>query len=162
MIHLSPITADDMLQIKTWPAYRNGFEPLDYALRQGGWLDEFTGRPGARIYTAWFDKKIAGFSLLSTGAPGAAEFRIAVHPDLTGRGLGRKIAQATLETGFLKHHLDRIYLIVRKNNIPAWKLYESLGFEKIGESTHTIRERPIEFFDMDLTRNKFLDMKEIP
>ncbi|HLZ19693.1 MAG TPA: N-acetyltransferase, partial [Smithellaceae bacterium] len=91
-----------------------------------------------------------------------AEFRIAVHPSLTGKGIGRRIAHATLETGFGKLLMDRIYLIVRKNNYPAMKLYESLGFKKIRESVHTIQGQSIEFFDMDITREDYFltDIKE--
>ena len=70
-------------------------------------------------------------------------------------GLGREIALAILKIGFLKLKMDRIYLIVRKNNYPAMKLYESLGFRKTGESIHAIRGEPIEFFDMDVALETF-------
>jgi len=50
---------------------------------------------------------------------GEAEFRIAIHPHLTGMGFGRQVAIATLKIGFLKLKMDRIHLIVRKNNYPA-------------------------------------------
>lgn len=164
MITLSPITTDDITEIKTWPPYKNGFAQMDYAVRDDGWLDEFTNRPNTWIYAALFENRTAGFSLLSCPVGGIAEFRIAVHPRLTGRGIGRKIAQATLETGFGKLHRVRIYLIVRKNNHPAMNLYESLGFKKIRESIHTIQGQPIDFFDMDITREDFfrINIKEAP
>ncbi len=135
---------------------------MDYALRGKGWLDEFWNKPGARIYAAEMNKQVVGFSLLSIITEGEAEFRIAIHPRRTGKGLGRDVALATLETGFHQIHLDRIYLIVRKNNPRAAKLYESIGFVKISESVHTIQGKRIEFIDMDMTRERFnnLEIKE--
>jgi RimJ/RimL family protein N-acetyltransferase len=67
-----------------------------------------------------------------------------------------------LEIGFCKLGVDRIYLIVRKNNYPAMKLYESLGFKKTGESIHAIQGQSIEFFDMNVAKKIFgsLSMKE--
>lgn len=137
---------------------------MDYALRDGGWLDEFANKPKTWIYVVLYENKMAGFSLLSCLVERIAEFRIAVHPSLTGKGIGRRIAHATLETGFRKLLMDRIYLIVRKNNHPAMKLYESLGFKKIRESVHTIQGQSIEFFDMDITREDYFltDIKEAP
>jgi diamine N-acetyltransferase len=155
MVSLRPITEEDFSEIETWPSYEHEFEQMDYALRQGGWLDEYKNRAETRIYIAESDKRSVGFTLLSTTATGEAEFRIAVHPHRTGMGFGREIALEILKIGFLKLKMDRIYLIVRKNNYPAMKLYESLGFRKTGESIHAIQGQPIEFFDMDVTMETF-------
>ena len=155
MISLRPITEDDFAEIETWPPYEHEFEQMDYALRQGGWLDEYKNRSETWIYIAESDKQRVGFTLLSVTARGEAEFRIAVHPHWTGMGFGRQIAHAILEIGFLKLRMDRICLIVRKNNYPAMELYESLGFRKTGESIHAIQGQPIEFFDMDVTMETF-------
>jgi diamine N-acetyltransferase len=155
MIELRPITAEDVAEVKKWPPYTDGFEVMDYALRDNGWLDEYRERPLTWIFMASLDGQAVGFSLLSTTADGEAEFRIAVHPQWIGRGLGMEIAIATIRKGFLQLNLTRIHLIVRKENPVALKLYESLGFTKSGESTLMIQGKSVEFITMDIAKEKF-------
>ena len=155
MIDLRPITKEDVKEIKNWPPYSDEFAQMDYALREHGWLDEFISRPKTFICIAELDKQIVGYSLLSITAEGAAEFRIAIHPFWTGKGVGRKVAFATLKAGFQQFHLDQIYLIVRKNNHRAKKLYENIGFASTGESVHMIQEKYIDFDDMVIIKEKF-------
>ncbi len=155
MIKLRPIRTEDTAEIKNWPVYVDGFEQMDYALRDNGWIDEFWNRPNTWIYIAEVNGQIIGFSLLSITADREAEFRIAVHPHGTGKGLGKQVALATLNTGFRQLNLKKIHLIVRKNNGPAAKLYESIGFTKSGESIHTIQGKRIVFFDMGIPIEKF-------
>lgn len=155
MITLRAITGEDIGEIESWPIYEDGFEQMNYALRQGGWLDEFRNRANTWAYVAESNKQAVGFSLLSVTAEGEAEFRIAIHPHRTGTGFGREVTLAILKIGFCELGMDRIYLIVRKNNHPAIKLYESLGFKKVGESIHTIQGQLVEFFDMDLANESF-------
>jgi RimJ/RimL family protein N-acetyltransferase len=82
-----------------------------------------------------------------------------MHPRWTGKGLGREVTLATLKTGFLQLNLDKIYLIVRKNNHRASKLYGSIGFTTTGESDHAIHGKRIEFTDMVMTKEKFTELK---
>lgn len=49
MIKLRPIRTDDIAEIKNWPVYVDGFEQMDYALRDNGWIDEFWNRPNTWI-----------------------------------------------------------------------------------------------------------------
>jgi RimJ/RimL family protein N-acetyltransferase len=154
MVQLRPIRPEDIAEIKKWPPYSGGFEQMDYALRENGWLDEFKGRPGTWIYAVALNDRIIGFSLLSV-TDGEAEFRIAIHPDWTGKGMGRKVTFATLKTGFQHLNLARIHLIVRKNNPRASKLYTRIGFAATGESVHTIQGKEIEFVDMDMSKQQF-------
>lgn len=139
MVELRLTRTEDFAEINKWPDYIDGFAQMDYALREHGWLDEFRNRPKTWIYIADLNKQVIGFSLLSITAEGKAEFRIAMHPRWTGKGLGREVTLATLKTGFQQLNLDRIYLIVRKNNHRAAKLYESIGFTTTGESVHAIQ-----------------------
>ena len=159
MIELRSITAEDATEIRHWPPYSGGFAQMDYALREHGWLDEFMSKPRTVIYVADLNRQIIGFSLLSITAEGEAEFRIAIHPRWIGKELGRKVTLATLEAGFQQLNLDRIYLIVRKNNPRAAKLYESIGFVTTGESIHAIQGKPVEFDDMVITKERFTNRK---
>ena len=155
MIELRPIRTEDVTEIKSWPPYSDGFAQMDYALRERGWLDEFMRKPKTWIYIADLNKQSVGFSLLSITAERAAEFRIAIHPHWTGKGVGREVAFATLKAGFRELNLDQIYLIVRKNNLHAAKLYESIGFALTGESVHMIQGEYIDFNDMVMTKENF-------
>ena len=160
MIELRLITDADVVAVKNWPAYTDIFEAMDYALREDGWLDEYRKRPITWIYMAELGGQTVGFSLLSTTADKEAEFRVAVHPQWIGKGLGSHIAVETLKKGFFQLNLTRIHLIVRKENPIALKLYEGIGFIKYGESTHAIQGKPIEFIDMDMSREKFISAKK--
>lgn len=157
MIKLRPIQIEDIAEIKKWPAYVDGFEQMDYALRDNGWIDEFWNKPRTWIYIAELNRQIVGFSLLSITSEGEAEFRIAMHPHSTGKGLGRQVTLATLKEGFPQLNLKKIHLIVRKNNPRAEKLYKRAGFTKTGESTRTIQGKAIDFINMDVSRETYID-----
>ena len=159
MIDLRPLTTEDVTEIRNWPSYTDEFAQMDYALREDGWLDEYMSRPKTWIYIAESNKQSIGFTLLSSTAEGEAEFRIAIHPQCIGKGLGREVTLAILQVGFQQLNLDHIYLIVRKNNPRAAKLYERIGFVTTGESIHAIQGKPVEFDDMVITKERFTSRK---
>ncbi|MGC9197193.1 MAG: hypothetical protein ACP5IL_17365 [Syntrophobacteraceae bacterium] len=45
--------------------------------------------------------------------------------------------------------------IARKNNFPAIRLYDRLGFKNRGECTLFIQERLVEFFKMEIDKQEF-------
>ena len=52
-----------------------------------------------------------------------------VRADFRGRGIGRQLLKATLDTA--RHRgLERVELVVRVSNVAAVRLYESAGFER--------------------------------
>ena len=104
-------------------------------------------------------KGITGFTLLHLTAGNEAEFRIALHRRHVGKGMGAEATRATVQTGFDQFRLERITLIVRKNNSRAARLYDRVGFRITGESVHTVRGKRFEFIDMDITRVQF-NMRE--
>lgn len=150
MIVLRALTAEDKELIKRWPAYQGVFAKMDYALREGGWLDEFIYQPHTFLFAAESGDQLVGFSLLALTGDADAEFRIALHPDWTGKGVGREATMCTLEIGFTLCSMKRIHLIVRKSNPPAMKLYQSMGFAICGESSHLIQGSMVEFFNMEM------------
>ncbi len=155
MIRLRPITAGDIAAIKQWPHYGPGFEQMDYCLRDNGWLDEFADRPDAVTFAAEQDGQVIAFSLLNKTSAEKAEFRVALHPDRVGKGLGATVTAATLAAAFEEIGLERVFLIVRKSNPRAARLYDRIGFLRTGESVHTIQGTEIEFIDMELPRKAF-------
>lgn len=77
---------------------------------------------------AYADDKPAGYMSMQVCCGEGDIMRVAVLPDFRCLGIGR----ALLNECFSVNRLDAVFLDVRKNNIPAIKLYESFGFEKIG------------------------------
>src|SRR5690349_24551918 len=71
----------------------------------------------------------AGISRLGRVRPYEYEIHtIGVDPDFQGRGIGRGLLADLLEFG----SGGTVFLEVRTNNVPAIKLYESVGFVNIG------------------------------
>ncbi|HLO63052.1 MAG TPA: GNAT family N-acetyltransferase [Azonexus sp.] len=149
-VRLRPLLPADKVALAGWPPYPDAFADLDYALRPGGWLDEFHGRPQTWLYAAEQGGGLVAFSILATTAPGEAEFRIALHPKQSGHGLGALVAALTLDEAYARLGLRRLHLIVRQNNPRAIRLYQRLGFAQRGECRQMINGRAVDFFRMDL------------
>jgi ribosomal protein S18 acetylase RimI-like enzyme len=68
-----------------------------------------------------------------------SELTVAVHPEAQGKGLGRALFEAFLETVRTKHPgIQRVELICRESNKGGLKLYESLGFIREGRFNRRI------------------------
>jgi RimJ/RimL family protein N-acetyltransferase/catechol 2,3-dioxygenase-like lactoylglutathione lyase family enzyme len=154
-IQLRAFAEQDEITIENWPAYPPEFADLDYALRQDGWLKEFRGQPETRIYIAEQSGEMIAFTILSPTAQGEAEFRVALRADKAGQGLGRTISAKTLSIGFDEIGLQRIHLIVRKNNPRAIGLYRRLNFSHCGECQIHINNKPTDFLKMELLRKGY-------
>lgn len=72
---------------------------------------------------------IAGVHVYSRKHRVAALGNITTHPDWRGKGLGKKVTRVLCRS--LSETTDYIGLNVKSDNIPAIRLYESLGFRKI-------------------------------
>ncbi|MDD5024924.1 MAG: GNAT family protein [Methanoregula sp.] len=155
MITVRMLKAEDVPLIKSSPQYPLEFAELDYALRDGGWLDYYAVKSGTEILVAEDQDVMVGFSVLSREDAGGAEFRIAVLPGKLGRGLGKTIALLTLKQGFSYPDISRIWLIVRKNNLRAMKLYETLHFRRTGECTEEVNGKWVEFYRMEIDKETF-------
>jgi len=162
LISLRPLHKSDISIIKAWPPYPAEFSRLDYALRDSGWLDEYVEKSGTELFVAEDSGTIVGFSILSSETGGSAEFRIALHPEWVGHGLGRTITLLTLRKGFSHPDIWSIRLIVRKTNLRAQKLYTSLAFQVIGEITEEIQGKPVDFYQMIISRDLFFDSDKSP
>ena len=147
---LRPLTAADAAAIAVWPAYPAVFAELDYALRPGGWLTEFFGQSGARLFAAELAGELIAFSLLAPDGDGAAEFRIALHPAWLGCGRGAGVVAATLQAGVAEMELRQVHLVVRRNNPRARALYRRLGFVECGECCLIVNALPTDFYRMQL------------
>ena len=86
-------------------------------------------------YCSWvmeIDGEVIGYGVMSVAAGEAHILNICIQPDFQGRGLGRKIMHR-LVTLARDHGVDTMFLEVRYSNRVAQILYESEGFNEIGQ-----------------------------
>jgi ribosomal-protein-alanine N-acetyltransferase len=86
-------------------------------------------------YCSWvmeLDGDIIGYGVMSVAAGEAHILNICITPDFQGRGLGRKILHRLI-TLARDHKVDTMFLEVRSGNRVAQMLYESEGFNEIGQ-----------------------------
>ena len=152
MITLEPLTDADVTAIHQWPPYQKPFDVLDYALRSGGWLDNYPDSKTNVRYGIWQHGKLIGFSLLTDVKSGEAEFYIALHPDHTRRNVGREATVQTIRRGFREYGLNRIHLKVRDWHQGARRMYAGVGFQERGSLTELVQGKPVAFVKMELDR----------
>ncbi|MHB1696852.1 MAG: GNAT family N-acetyltransferase [bacterium] len=157
---LRNLLPDDISTIINWPSYPPDFEELDYALRNRGWLPEYFNKPDTKCYAVEHLGELIGFTILSKTSKTEAEFRIALRPDKTGNGFGKTITAIVLKDGFMNMKIDRIHLIVRKNNPRAIRLYKSTGFAERGECIKEIEGREAAFLVMDIYYKQYFQKSE--
>ena len=83
-------------------------------------------------FTVIEDGKVIGYLIGRIIAPEGEIYRIAIHPDRRCRGIGYRLMSYALKTE-RGRGLETGFLEVRSKNAPALFLYESYGFERIGE-----------------------------
>jgi predicted GNAT family acetyltransferase len=54
-------------------------------------------------------------------------------PDLRGQGLSKAVMRVLLRDSAELHGIRKMILFTGEKNIPAQKVYEGLGFERIGQ-----------------------------
>lgn len=156
-----PAQDDDLADIHSWPPYPAEFNNLDYALRDQGWIHEFYNKPHVYFYIAKYAQQALGFSLLAKTSETEAEFRIALHPEHIGKGIGKTITLHTLAEGFSQLNLARIYLIVRASNARAIRLYQSLGFMTRGKTRQSINSKTAALWVMDIEATRYHELDHL-
>jgi RimJ/RimL family protein N-acetyltransferase len=111
------------------------------------WLEKLQ-RIKAHQFVIEVDNRIVGHSMLCPGPrPGAAELAIFLHQKFRGLGLGRTLLLCTLNYGCKQLELARVWLSVQGCNARAQRLFDSVGFERIGggdpASWELTMERPL-------------------
>ena len=94
-------------------------------------LEEELARPWARVRVARGDGgAVIGYSLYWHVADELHLLNVAVAPSERRRGIGRALMHELFEYA-TQHGARRVLLEVRKTNVAAIRLYESLGFEHL-------------------------------
>ncbi len=90
--------------------------------------------PYSRRFVAEMDGKIIAYLIFWIIEEEAHLMTFSVDKDYWGRGIGKKFLREVLDR--LKAEVKRVLLDVRKSNIRAIRLYQSLNFHIIGERRH--------------------------
>lgn len=105
---------------------------LDISFGDSAWSSESlrsqTEKADSRCTVAVEDDRIVGFLAFEQIVDEGSIVEVAVHPDYRRQGIARHLIRSAITDNSLKE----IYLEVRESNSPAIRLYESLGFERIG------------------------------
>lgn len=85
-------------------------------------------------YCCWvceIEQELVGYGVMSLAVGEAHILNLCVHPRRQGKGLGRRVLGRLLELA-RERHADTAFLEVRAGNHTAQQLYESEGFNEIG------------------------------
>lgn len=82
------------------------------------------------VYEA--SQEILAYSVMSAAAGEAHLLNLSVHPQQQGNGLGRQVLRRVIQRAREKP-ADTLFLEVRVSNQVARRLYESEGFNEIGQ-----------------------------
>ena len=75
---------------------------------------------------------LIGYSVMSMAAGEAHLLNLCIHPTYQGRGLGAAALEQVL-TVAAASNITTVFLEVRVSNLAARRLYESAGFNEIGQ-----------------------------
>jgi len=87
--------------------------------------------PFSRFLVAEEGGKVVGYLIAWVVGKTCDINKIAVLPSFRRRGVGKELLKKLLEV-LKEEGVEEIFLEVRESNVPAIKLYESLGFRRIG------------------------------
>jgi len=85
-------------------------------------------------YSCWVylqGSRIIGHAIMSVAVGEANILNLCIHPDMQGRGLGRRLLEQML-TLARQQQADTAFLELRSSNRTASNLYDVMGFNEIG------------------------------
>ncbi len=107
---------------------------------------------GSMCFTAVDGDEVIAYVLGRLIAPEGEIYRVAVREEKRQRGIGYRLLDYAVKTSRGKG-LERLFLEVRRGNIPARKLYTAYGFSEIGVRKNYYRD-PTEDAIVMLKANK--------
>lgn len=94
-------------------------------------IQEEITSPWAHYYGVFREGELLGYGGIK-GDVDADLMTVGIRPQARGRGLGRSLTRALLQVG-REAGMERVFLEVRISNRAARRLYESEGFEPVGQ-----------------------------
>lgn len=125
---VGPDEADALADIHA-EAFSRSWSADDFAALSG---DRRVFSLGLRRHSTFWPPRLVGFVLVRVAADEAEILSIAVHGASRGRGHGRLLMDEALRRLY-RERVESCFLEVDRDNRTAVGLYESLGFETVGE-----------------------------
>jgi L-amino acid N-acyltransferase YncA len=134
-MEIRPAVAEDWPRI--WPLWHRVVDAGDtYAWRPGTPYDEarelWMQPPPAIVYVAEDGPDVVGTAVLKPNQKGlgdhVANASFMVHPDLGGRGIGRRLAEHVLDQARAAGYTSMQFNAVVETNTAAVRLWTALGF----------------------------------
>ena len=102
------------------------------------------GSADAHLYGAWHGEQLVGITSLvretqTKTRHKANIYSVYVAPQARGQGIARRLMAAVSELAATMSGLSHLYLTVTEHNLPAMRLYQSLGFEAYGVEPAALR-----------------------
>ena len=110
------------------------------------WINKVMSVPNDYRCAILVDRVYVGNIYLTNMESGIGHYHIFIgEKSYWGKGVAKKASKLIIDYGFNKLGLNEIRLRVRKENISALKLYQSLGFQEFANDG--------DFFEMSLKRD---------
>ena len=117
------------------PADANGLSELEDLIFNDAWsyrdVQDLICTEGSMCFTAIEDGEVVAYVLGRLIAPEGEIYRVAVTHKKRQRGIGYRLLDYATKTS-KGQGLERLFLEVRSQNMPAIRLYTAYGFKKIG------------------------------
>lgn len=119
-----PMTMDDLSTV-------HEIETASYPFPWSAGIFRDCLRAGYLCYVIECDERTAGYAILSIAADEAHVLNICIHPNYRCRGLGRDLMRYLFAQS-LRRGARELFLEVRPSNLPAIRLYQTLGLQQVG------------------------------
>ena len=126
--------------------YSGEYTAFNYALKEDGWLDKYCCTQHHYCYSIEVENTLVGLFMFIE--KNNNEFRVLINPEQLSKGYGKLITNAAIEMAFEELRFSKISLIVRQNHAVGIKLYEKLGFKRVGETTQMLNGEEVDFYEM--------------
>ena len=117
------------------PADATGIARLEEEIFSDAWsyrdIQDLICTEGAMCFSAVDEGEVVAYVIGRLIAPEGEIYRVAVKPERRKRGIGYRLLDYAVKTSRGKG-LERLFLEVRSQNIPAINLYKAYGFAEIG------------------------------